>query len=103
PPGAAPARHWRAGAAVTTQEVAMDELVETTQHGHVLVVSMQREAKRNAVDRALADALDVALNRVEDDDSVRVGVLTGTRSVFCAGSDLTSRGDYVTDRGGEYG
>lgn len=81
----------------------MTELVATEQRGHVLVVSMQREAKRNAVDRVLADAIDAALNRVEDDDSIRVGVLTGTTSVFCAGSDLTSRGDYVTDRGGEYG
>lgn len=78
-------------------------LVVTEQRGQVLVVSMQREAKRNAVDRALADAIDAALNRVEDDDSVRVGVLTGTPAVFCAGSDLTSGGDYVTERGGEYG
>ena len=30
-------------------------------------------------------------------------VRNGTDTVFCAGSDLTSRGDYVTDRGGEYG
>lgn len=81
----------------------MSDLVVTEQRGHVLVVSMRREAKRNAVDRALADAIDVALNRVEDDDSVRVGVLTGTPAVFCAGSDLTSGGDYVTERGGEYG
>src|SRR6478752_483915 len=81
----------------------MSELVATTRRGQVLVVSMRREAKRNAVDRALADAIDVALNEVEDDDSIRVGVLTGTTSVFCAGSDLTSRGDYVTERGGEYG
>jgi len=81
----------------------MSELVATTRRGQVLVVSMRREAKRNAVDRALADAIDLALNEVEDDDSIRVGVLTGTTSVFCAGSDLTSRGDYVTERGGEYG
>ena len=81
----------------------MGELVETTRRGRVLVVSMHREAKRNAVDRALADAIDAALNEIEDDDSIRVGVLTGTTSVFSAGSDLTSRGDYVTERGGEYG
>jgi enoyl-CoA hydratase/carnithine racemase len=30
-------------------------------------------------------------------------VLTGTVTVFSAGSDLTSGGDYVTARGGEYG
>ncbi len=81
----------------------MGELVETTRRGQVLVVSMRRDVKRNAIDRALADAIDAALNEVEDDDAIRIGVLTGTASVFCAGSDLTSRGDYVTERGGEYG
>ena len=79
------------------------DLVETTRHGHVLVISMRREAKRNAVDRALADALDAALNELDDDADLWVGILTGTPSVFSAGSDLRARGDYVTERGGEYG
>src|SRR3954465_6049161 len=70
--------------------------------GHVAVISMRREAKRNAVDRQLADALDAALNRFEDDPDLWVGILTGTRLVFSAGSDLSSNGDNVTERGGEY-
>lgn len=81
----------------------MTELVRTARRGRILVISMQREQKRNAVDRALADALDVAFNELDDDPELWAGVLTGTETVFCAGSDLTSRGDYVTDRGGEYG
>ena len=64
---------------------------------------MQRAAKRNAVNRALADALDDALNELDDDDELWVGILTGTADVFSAGSDLNAGGDYVTDRGGEYG
>jgi enoyl-CoA hydratase/carnithine racemase len=64
---------------------------------------MRREAKRNAIDRAMADALDAALNELDDDPDLWAGVLTGTADVFSAGSDLTARGDYVTDRGGEYG
>ena len=64
---------------------------------------MQREHKRNAVDRDLADAIDVALNQLDDDPGLWAGILTGTTSVFSAGSDLASNGDYVTDRGGEYG
>lgn len=69
----------------------------------MLVISMQREAKRNAVNRAMADELDQALNLLDDDDSLWAGVLTGTAKMFCAGSDLTSAGDYITERGGEYG
>jgi enoyl-CoA hydratase len=66
-------------------------------------VRMCREAKRNAVNRQLADELDAAFNLLEDDDGLWAGVLTGTGSVFSAGSDLTAGGDYVTERGGEYG
>lgn len=81
----------------------MSELVHTTRRGRILVISMQREHKRNAVDRALADQIDLALNELEDDPELWAGVLTGTPTVFCAGSDLASLGDYVTERGGEYG
>ncbi len=77
--------------------------VSTRREGHVLVISMQREQKRNAVNRALADAIDEALNILDDDADLWAGVLTGTSTVFSAGSDLTSGGDYHTERGGEYG
>ena len=80
-----------------------EALVETVRDGRVLVISMHREAKRNAVDRALADALDAALNELDDDPELWVGVLSGTTTVFSAGSDLTSQGDYDTERGGSYG
>jgi enoyl-CoA hydratase/carnithine racemase len=80
-----------------------EPLVETTCDGRVLIISMRREAKRNAVDRSLADALDAAFNELEDDRDLWVGVLTGTTKVFSAGSDLTAMGDYDTERGGAYG
>jgi enoyl-CoA hydratase/carnithine racemase len=67
------------------------------------VVSIRREEKRNAINRAVADGIDAALGWLDDDPDLWVGILTGTGSVFSAGSDLTSRGDYVTERGGEYG
>ena len=81
----------------------MGEFVSSSRDQHVLVISMQREAKRNAVNRAMAYELDDALNLLDDDDSLWAGVLTGTAKMFCAGSDLTSGGDYYTERGGEYG
>ncbi len=77
--------------------------VGTRRVGRVLIVSMERGAKRNAIDRAMADGLDDALNQLDDDDRLWAGVLTGSADVFCAGSDLTAGGDYVTTRGGEYG
>ena len=81
----------------------MAELVTRRRDEHVLVVTLQRENKRNAVNRELADEIDDALNELDDDDSLWAGVLTGGTSFFSAGSDLTANGDYVTERGGEYG
>ncbi|HEX4434783.1 MAG TPA: enoyl-CoA hydratase-related protein [Acidimicrobiales bacterium] len=79
------------------------ELVGRRRDGHVLVITMQRTKKRNAIDRAMADALDAALNDLDDDHELWAGVLTGSADVFSAGSDLTAGGDYSTPRGGEYG
>lgn len=78
-------------------------LVAARRHGRVLVIAMERAEKRNAINRVMADELDAALNQLDDDAELWAGVLTGTKEIFCAGSDLTSGGDYVTERGGEYG
>src|SRR5580704_10014641 len=82
---------------------ATGQLVVTRRAERVLTISMERGAKRNAIDRTMADALDPALNELDDDDQLWVGILTGTTDVFSAGSDLTAGGDYSTVRGGEYG
>jgi len=78
-------------------------LVPLDRDGRILTISLDRAAKRNAINRELADQLDAALNQLDDDPDIWVGVLTGTSEIFSAGSDLRSRGDYMTDRGGEYG
>ncbi|WP_084530369.1 enoyl-CoA hydratase-related protein [Nocardia miyunensis] len=77
--------------------------VRETVHGRVLVVHMEREAKRNAIDREMAEGISAALDRLDDDDQLWVGVITGTESVFSAGTDLAGGGSAATERGGEYG
>lgn len=71
--------------------------------GRTLLITIDRPARRNAIDRVTADGLEAALNRLDDDPELWCGVLTGGHEFFSAGSDLTAIGDYVTDRGGEYG
>lgn len=71
--------------------------------GRVLQIRMQREEKRNAVNVAMAAALDAALNTLEDDPELWAGVLTGTATVFSAGTDLKEGRGVPTPRGGEYG
>lgn len=77
--------------------------VETERRGRVLIVSLHREDKRNAIDRELADGVEAALNTLEDDPELWVGILTGTSTVFSAGTDLKQPSSPATERGGEYG
>ena len=62
--------------------------VTTADHGPVRVVTIDRPARRNAVDRPTADALEAAFAAFDADDEVAVAVLTGAGGTFCAGADL---------------
>ena len=80
----------------------MSSTVRTETRGRVLVIRLEREAKRNAIDDEMTAGIDAALNQLEDDPELWVGVLTGTTTVFCAGTDMRS-GIHTTERGGQYG
>ncbi|MGW2329789.1 crotonase/enoyl-CoA hydratase family protein [Streptomyces sp. NPDC001700] len=60
--------------------------VET--QGAVLVVTIDRPEVRNAVNTATARAIGAAMERLDTDDTLRVGVLTGAGGTFSAGMDL---------------
>jgi enoyl-CoA hydratase/carnithine racemase len=77
--------------------------VESARRGRVLVVTLQRVEKRNAIDEDMALGIDGALNELEDDDDLWVGIVTGGTSVFSAGTDLRVGSGPGTERGGPYG
>ncbi|HET6259514.1 MAG TPA: enoyl-CoA hydratase-related protein, partial [Pseudonocardia sp.] len=54
----------------------------------VLVVTIDRPQARNAVTAAVAQGIAEAMDRLDADDGLRVGVLTGAGGTFCAGMDL---------------
>jgi enoyl-CoA hydratase len=66
----------------------MTETVHVEQQGPVVVVTIDRPAVRNAVDRPTADALVAAFTAFDADDSAAVAVLTGAGGTFCSGADL---------------
>jgi enoyl-CoA hydratase len=72
---------------------------------HVLVLTLDRPEARNAVDGPTTRAVEAAVDRLEDDPQLRVGVLTHTGTTLSAGADLkvVAAGDVreiVTARGG---
>ena len=77
--------------------------VFTERYGRVLLVRMERPAKRNALDAAMTAGLDAALNELDDDPDLWAGVLAGTPVAFSAGTDLVAGAGGPTPRGGNYG
>ena len=67
--------------------------VRTDRDGPVLIVTIDRPAVRNAVDRPTADALVAAFAEFDTDDELAVAVMTGADGVFCAGADLGALAD----------
>jgi enoyl-CoA hydratase/carnithine racemase len=60
---------------------------------HVLTVTLHRPDKLNAFTGQMARELIDAFDRADDDDDVRVIVVTGAGRAFCAGADLSAGGD----------
>jgi enoyl-CoA hydratase len=85
----------------TDTEQAAPVLVE--RDGRIQIITLNRPDARNAVNRALAEGIAAALDELDADDGLSVGVLTGAGGGFCAGMDLKAfvKGEtpYVGDRG----
>jgi enoyl-CoA hydratase/carnithine racemase len=74
---------------VAAEPAAQPSLI-LEKRGGVCTLTLNRPAKRNAIDWATWERLDATLNDVATDREVRILVLTGAGGSFCAGNDLTS-------------
>ncbi len=74
--------------------------VKITNIGHVRIVTIDRPAKRNAVNPATAKNLRDAFADFVKDATARVAILTGSGDQFCAGFDLNAVGTSVYDPNG---
>jgi enoyl-CoA hydratase len=88
----------------------MSDIVTYEAEGRVAVITLNRPDARNAVNGEVAQGLEAAVDRLEADDEVWVGILTANtegqeRPVFCAGADLKAinsgkAAELATARGG---
>jgi enoyl-CoA hydratase len=62
--------------------------VRTERQESILVVTLDRPERRNAVDAPTASALASAFRAFDGDPSLAVAILTGEGGTFCAGADL---------------
>jgi enoyl-CoA hydratase len=69
-----------------------DPAVIVEREGHVLVVTLNRPEKKNAVNCEVMCRLYDAWVQLDSDDELRAGILTGRGDTFCAGMDLSEIG-----------
>jgi enoyl-CoA hydratase len=74
---------------VSTEEAGTSEpevLVE--QRDRILIITINRPKAKNAVNGAVARGLADAVDRLDEDPGLSLGILTGAGGSFCAGMDL---------------
>jgi enoyl-CoA hydratase len=64
------------------------EAVLTEGRENVLLITIDRPEVRNAVNAAVAEGIAGALEELDGDEHLSVGILTGAGGFFCAGMDL---------------
>src|SRR3954452_25445673 len=68
--------------------VACAAMVDYEVQGHYAVLTINRPEARNTVNGAVANGIEEGIDKLEADDDIWVGILTGVPPVFCAGADL---------------
>ena len=81
----------------------MSDEVLVERRGGVQVITINRPEAKNALNAGVAQAVAAAVDELDADDTLRVGVLTGAGGIFSSGMDLKGflRGELPTvgDRG----
>jgi len=88
----------------------MSDIVTYETRGRVALITLNRPDARNAVNGDVAQAMEAAIDQMENDDSVWVGIIQANTEgqnnpVFCAGADLKAinagkGAALATERGG---
>lgn len=82
----------------------MSSVITVETRDKIRIITINRPEARNAINYETAHALADALDDLDADPSVAVGILTGANNTFCSGMDLKAfakdgQRPYVGDRG----
>jgi enoyl-CoA hydratase len=71
----------------------------------ILIVTINRPEAKNAMNKAAAEGIAAAMDRLEAESDLRVAILTGAGGTFCSGMDLKGflRGERPTVEGRGFG
>lgn len=81
----------------------MSDEVLVEARDNILIVTLNRPEAKNAATKQLSEDVAAAMDRLDSDNSLRVGIITGAGGTFCSGMDLKGflRGEtpFVAGRG----
>src|SRR5512139_1693391 len=66
--------------------MASEVLVDVTDG--VMTITINRPEAKNAINKAVAEGIAAAMDKLDSDNSIRVAIITGAGGTFCAGMDL---------------
>ncbi|KUO52640.1 MAG: enoyl-CoA hydratase [Sphingomonadales bacterium BRH_c3] len=83
----------------------MSEDLLTEERDGILIITINRPEAKNAMNKAAAEGIAAAIDRLDSDDNLRVGILTGAGGTFCSGMDLKGflRGESPSIEGRGFG
>ena len=89
--------------------MAFQEIIYAVEDG-IATITMNRPDKLNAFTETMRREMIEAFDKADDDDNVRVVIVTGAGRGFCAGADLSRGGDTfdvekrqtITDANGQF-
>lgn len=73
---------------MSVTETPPEEHLLVDRREHVMVLTMNRPERRNALSASMMQAMSEAWDEINRDPEIRVAVLTGAGGSFCAGADL---------------
>jgi enoyl-CoA hydratase len=78
-----------------------ENVVLVEQRDRILIMTINRPQAKNAVNAAVSQGLAAAVDRLDSDPGLSVGIVTGAGGSFCAGMDLKAfaRGENVVVEG----
>jgi enoyl-CoA hydratase len=90
-------------ARIREQSMSDEVLLESSEG--ILTVTINRPAAKNAINGAVARGIAAAMDRLDGDPALRVGILAGAGGTFCSGMDLKAflTGEFPTVEGRGFG
>jgi len=80
-----------------------EQAILTEERDGILIITINRPGARNSVNADVANGMAAALDRLDAEDNLRVGIVTGAGGYFSAGMDLKAfmqgQSPYADERG----